>query len=160
MKTLVQLIAAALILSLFLIGVMASDLPRVYIDAAQVEMNSGSAGKDSTVKLIDFGAAITGALTKKKVPIVVVTDIGKSQWTIKSSAGQKEDSTGKTVAKIIFLGPFAGSSTKFEGTFQVIDNESTAVIFAYNVKKNNFQSAAEAFAKHFKKFLKKRGKRR
>ena len=58
-------------------------------------------------------------------------------------------------------GLFAGSSTKFEGTFQVVDNESSAVIFAYNVKKNNFQSAAEAFAKHFKKgYLKKWRKQR
>ena len=45
---------------------------------------------------------------------------------------------------------FGGGFTKFEGTIQVIDNESTGVLFAYNVKKGNFQSAAEAFAKHFK----------
>ena len=31
---------------------------------------------------------------------------------------------------------------------RVIDIESSAVLFAYNVKKGNFQSAAEAFAKH------------
>jgi hypothetical protein len=32
----------------------------------------------------------------------------------------------------------------------VIDKESTGVVFSYNVKKGNFQSAAEAFAKHLK----------
>ena len=37
-----------------------------------------------------------------------------------------------------------------------IDNESSGVLYAYNVKKGNFQSAAEAFAKHFKgDYLKK-----
>jgi hypothetical protein len=30
----------------------------------------------------------------------------------------------------------------------VIDKASTGVVFSYNVKKGNFQSAAEAFAKH------------
>ena len=43
-----------------------------------------------------------------------------------------------------------GGFTKFEGAIQVIDNESSAVLYAYNVKKGNFQSAAEAFAKHLK----------
>ena len=60
------------------------------------------------------------------------------------------------MAKIVFLGPFGGSFTRFEGTFQVVENEKSTVLFAYNVKKNNFQSAAEAFAKHFKNYLKKR----
>jgi len=32
----------------------------------------------------------------------------------------------------------------------VIDNETSGVLYAYSVKKGNFQSAAEAFAKHFK----------
>ena len=31
----------------------------------------------------------------------------------------------------------------------MIDRESSEVLFAYNVKKNNSQSAAEAFAEHF-----------
>ena len=143
-------------LMLFASTALAADLPRVYIEAEQAEDEAGDWKKDSTVKTIDFGAAISAAFVKKKVPVTVVTDRTKSQWTIKSVSSQREDSTATKVAKTVFLGPFRGSSTKFEGTFQVIDNESTAVIFAYNVKKNNFQSAAEAFAKHFKnKFLKK-----
>lgn len=40
--------------------------------------------------------------------------------------------------------------TQFSGTIQVVDNTSSAVLYAYNVKKGNFQSAAEAFAKHLK----------
>src|SRR5205814_185995 len=61
------------------------------------------------------------------------------------------------VAKIALLGVFAGSFTEFNGTVQVIDNESSAIVYAYNVKKSNFQSAAEAFASHFKgEYLNKR----
>jgi hypothetical protein len=84
-----------------------------------------------------------------------VTDLTKSQWTIKSVSSQREDSTGTKVAKLAFGG--GGGFTKFEGTIQVIDNETSAVLFAYNIKKGNFQSAAEAFAKHFKDdYLKKK----
>jgi hypothetical protein len=32
----------------------------------------------------------------------------------------------------------------------VIDRASTAVVYSYNVKKGNFQSAAESFAKNLK----------
>ena len=85
---------------------------------------------------------------KKQVPVAVVTDQSKSTWTIKSVSSQREDSTGTKIAKLAFGG--GGGFTKFEGTIQVIDNATSGVIYAYNVKKGNFQSAAEAFAKHFK----------
>ncbi len=144
-------------LILFASTALAADLPRVYIESAQAE-DDRNWKKGGTVKQVDFGFAIAAALTKKKVPVTVVTDKTKSQWTIKAVSAQREDSTVTKVAKIAVIGVFAaGSFTKFEGTFQVVDNESSAIIFAYNVKKNNFQSAAEAFAKHFKKgYLSKR----
>jgi hypothetical protein len=129
----------------------AADIPRVYIEAS--ETVDGSNSRDRA-KQVDFGTALAAALVKKNVPISVVTDKTKSQWTIKSVSSQKEDSTGTKVAKLAF-GSYSGF-TKFEGAVQVINNETSAVMFAYNVKKNNFQSAAEAFAKHFNNdFLKK-----
>jgi hypothetical protein len=132
--------------------VVAADLPRVYIEPAETVDASNSKDK---AKHVDFGSAIAGALLKKEVPVLVVTDPSKSQWTIRSVSSQKEDSTGTKVAKLAF-GFGGGGFTKFEGTIQVIDNESSAVLYAYNVKKGNFQSAAEAFAKHFKDdYLKK-----
>lgn len=131
--------------------VNAADLPRVFIEAG--ETVDGSNSKDKA-KNVDFGSAIAGALLKKEVPVLVVTDPTKAHWTIKSVSSQKEDSTGTKVAKLAF--GFGGGFTKFEGTIQVIDNESSGVLYAYNVKKGNFQSAAEAFAKHFKAdYLKK-----
>jgi hypothetical protein len=121
-----------------------AQTPLVFIEAAET-VDAGNA-KDKA-KQIDFGSAIAAALVKKKTPVSVVTDKTKSQWTIKTVSSQKEDSTGTKVAKMFFGG---SSFTQFEGTIQVIDNTSTAVLYAYNVKKGNFQSAAEAFAKHFK----------
>jgi hypothetical protein len=131
---------------------LGADTPRVYIASSETVDASNSRDK---AKHIDFGSAIAAALLKKEVPVTVVTDLTKSQWTIKSVSSQREDSTGTKVAKLAFGG--GGSFTKFEGTIQVIDNETSAVLYAYNVKKGNFQSAAEAFAKHFKDdYLKKK----
>ncbi len=129
----------------------AADMPRVYIEATETVDASNSKDK---AKHLDFGAAIAAALVKKKVPVAIVTDQSKSQWTIKSVSSRQEDNTGTKIAKLAF-----GRSdfTKFEGAVQVIDNESTAVLYAYNVKKGNFQSAAESFAKHFNDdYLKKK----
>jgi hypothetical protein len=130
----------------------AAETPRVYIQAAET-VDAGNAKEKA--KQIDFGAAIAAALVKKQVPVQVVTDPSKAQWTIKTVSSQKEDSTGTKVAKMFFLGNTGFSA--FEGAIQVIDNESSTVLYAYNVKKGNFQSAAEAFAKHFKDdYLKKK----
>jgi hypothetical protein len=140
MKT---MIAAALLL--FALPAVAAETPTVFI--ASSETVDASNAKDKA-KHVDFGGAIAAALVKKEVPVTVVTDPARARWTIKSISSQREDSTGTKVAKMAF-GSFSGF-TKFEGAVQVIDNETSAVLYAYNVKKGNFQSAAEAFAKHFK----------
>jgi hypothetical protein len=75
-------------------------------------------------------------------------DQSKAQWLIKSASSQREDGTGTKIAKMALFG--SSNFTQFEGTVQVVNIESSAVLYAYNVKKGNFQSAAEAFAKHFK----------
>ena len=148
MKRLVEFLFLSTIMASLL--VIAADKPRVFVTASETSDASNSRDK---AKHVDFGTALSAALTKKDVPVVVVTDATKSQWTIKSVSSQKEDSTGTKVAKMAF--GMGGGFTKFEGTIQVIDNQSSAVLFAYNVKKGNFQSAAEAFAKHFKGYLEK-----
>ena len=121
------------------------ERPRVYIEAA--ETVDASNAKDKA-KHVDFGSALSAAIIKKEVPVTVVTDKGKATWIIQSVSSQKEDSTGTKVAKLLVWG--GGSFTQFAGTIQVIDSETSAVLYAYNVKKGNFQSAAESFAKHFK----------
>jgi len=126
--------------------------PLVFIEASETVDGSNSRDK---ARQVDFGSSIAAALLKKGVPVTVVADPSKADWTIKSVSAQREDSTGTKVAKLAFGG--LGGFTKFEGSIQVIDNASTGVLYAYNVKKGNFQSAAEAFAKHFKgDYLEKR----
>jgi hypothetical protein len=156
MRTVTVIAAVALLIVLIVpAGAFAqasrTDLPRVFIESSETVDASNSRDK---AKHVDFGSAIVGALNKKEVPVIVVTDRTKAQWTIRSVSSQKEDSTGTKVAKLAF--GFGAGFTKFEGTIQVIDIESSGVLYAYNVKKGNFQSAAEAFAKHFKgDYLKK-----
>jgi hypothetical protein len=135
------LIAAAV----FALQTSQLNYPRVYVEAMET-VDAGNS-KDKA-KQIDFGSAIAAAIIKKQVPVVVVTEPEKAQWTIKTVSSQKEDTTGTKIAKLAF--GLGGGFTKFEGTIQVIDRDSSAVVYAYNVKKGNFQSAAEAFAKHFK----------
>jgi len=132
-------------LVLFASTVAAQDKPRVYIVATDTVDASNSQHKG---KQVDFGVALSAALMKKQVPVAVVTDQSKAQWIIKSASSQKEDGTGTKIAKLALFG--SSNFTQFEGTIQVVDIESSAVLYAYNVKKGNFQSAAEAFAKHFK----------
>jgi hypothetical protein len=144
-------LATSILLTTVLVAMPATgqqrETPRVFIEASETVDASNS---DARAKQVDFGTALSAALVKKKTPVTVVTDKSKSTWSIQSVSAQKEDSTGTKVMKIIAFGGFAGSFTKFEGTIRVVDNETSAVLFAYNVKKSNFQSAAEAFAKHFK----------
>ena len=125
---------------------------RVFIEESVTEDISNEADEAR----VDFGLAISAALIKKDVPVLVVTDRTKSDWTIRSVSTMKEQTTGRAIVS----GIFGGGGDKFEGTFQVIDNETTAILYAYNVKKNNFQSAAEAFAKHFKNDFLNKGEMR
>ena len=95
----------------------------------------------------DFGVAIVAALARKKVPVIVVTDPDKAEFVIRHTSSAREDSTATKIVKIAVLGTTAGSS-HFNASIMVIDKASTGVVFSYNVKKGDFQSAAEAFAKH------------
>ena len=128
---------------------------RVFIEESVTEDISNEVDEADEAR-VDFGLAISAALIKKDVPVLVVTDRTKSDWTIRSVSTMKEQTTGRAIVS----GLFGGGGDKFEGTFQVIDKETTAVLYAYNVKKNNFQSAAEAFAKHFKNDFLNKGEMR
>jgi hypothetical protein len=74
----------------------------------------------------DFTAAISAALSKKKVPVMVVTDPERADFLVRHTS----------------------SVSEFEASIMVIDKASTGVVFSYNVKQGNFQSAAESFARH------------
>jgi len=134
MKFVLSTIVAFVLLAMPAIG---QNLPRVYIEAAET-VDAGNS--EHKAKQVDFGTALSAGLFKKKVPVVVVGDKNQADWVIQSVSSQQSDSTGTKIAKMVILG--STNFTKFDGTIQVMDIESSAIFFAYNVKKNNFQSAA------------------
>lgn len=98
-----------------------------------------------------FEDSLSAAITKKKVPVVVVEKESTAQFKVESTIDFKKGST----ARAIFLGP-ANDGAATTASVRVVDEASGAVVFAYNVRKYgnaNTQSTSEAFAKHLKGFI-------
>ena len=118
--------------------------PTVYIDA-----------KDG------FDTYISAAITKKNVPVDVVTDQTKANYVLKTAPIEiKQESTGGKVARCLFA-YCAGIEDKGNVSVQLIETSSSRMMWAYSVNKQrggskNMQSMAEAVAKHFKEFLEKK----
>lgn len=100
-----------------------------------------------------FETPLAAALTKKKVPLVVVTDITQAQYEITGSTEKKKHSTGLKIAAIALGGAMGAAATadQMTGSIQVIDLHSSAIVYAYTATKGDRpQSVAEACAKHIK----------
>ena len=145
-------------LALFITPAIGQDFLRVYIDAAQT---ADAGNSEERVQQEDFGEALAASLVKRKVPVVIVTDKNEANLIIQSTSAQHQESAGVQTTRIVSsiltrsAGGF-GSSKRFEGAIQVVDVESSAILFAYNVSKNNYKSAAEDFANEFKSHLKRK----
>jgi hypothetical protein len=105
-----------------------------------------------------FESYIAAAFVKKRVPAVITTDSHSSSRYTLTSAVRSKDETGfgKWVrcAYVLCMG-MEGFQT---ATVQLV-NTNKEVVWAYNVRKGhsqNYQSSAEAIAKHIKKFLEMR----
>jgi hypothetical protein len=78
----------ALVLLLMLMPVVAAgQTPRVYLEPGET-VDAGNAAEKA--KRIDFSAAISAALVKKKVPVTTVMEPDKAQWIIKAVSSQKK----------------------------------------------------------------------
>lgn len=113
------------------------------------------AGKRVFVEPQDgFESYISAAIVKKKVPVSVTTVRESADFIITSKVLPKEESTGSKIARCMFAycAGIGGSQT---ATVSLVDANGT-VAWAYNVRKggaHNYQSSAEAIAKHLKKWL-------
>jgi hypothetical protein len=100
-------------------------------------------------------------MSKKNVPVDVVTDPTKATYVLKSAPVEiKQESTGGKIARCLFA-YCAGIEDKGNVSVQLIETSSTKMTWAYSVNKQrggskNQQSMAEAVAKHFKEFLEKK----
>jgi len=108
-----------------------------------------------------FEVYLSAALAKKGVPVDVVTEQSKATYVLRSAPVEiKPESTGGKVARCLFL-YCAGIEDKANVSVQLIETNSTVVLWAYSVNKQrggnkNQQSMAEAVAKHLKEFLGKK----
>src|SRR5262245_22675125 len=107
-----------------------------------------------------FEVYVAAAMTKKKVPVTIVTDPAKAQFTLKASEVEVQKvSTGSKVVSCLFA-YCAGTEDKGSTSVQLVDS-SGIVKWSYAVNKQrggkNKQSMAEAIAKHFNdEFMSKR----
>jgi hypothetical protein len=97
----------------------------------------------------EFGTALSAAFIEKKVPVVVVTDSTEADFTVRSASTDRRAGGGEKVARILAFGAFAGSGDRYHATTSII-NRDGVVVFAYNVKKGNFQDAANSTANEIK----------
>jgi hypothetical protein len=101
----------------------------------------------------DFDRYFKAALTKKKVPLVVVENREQAEFEIKGTA----ESEKAGAAKKIVLGSWHSDE---QASISVINVESGAIAFAYSANKKNSahgrQTTAEACAKHLKDAIEKK----
>jgi hypothetical protein len=108
-----------------------------------------------------FETYLAAAMSKKNVPVDVVTDQTKATYVLKSAPVEvKSESTGGKIARCLFA-YCAGIEDKGNVSVQLTETSSTKMLWAYSVNKQrgggkNQQSMAEAVAKHFKEFLEKK----
>src|ERR1700722_19937054 len=105
-----------------------------------------------------FETYLAAAVSKKNVPVDVVTDQTKATYVLRAAPVEvKSESTGGKIARCLFA-YCAGIEDKGNVSVQLIEVGSTKMVWAYSVNKQkggskNQQSMAEAIAKHFKEFL-------
>ena len=107
-----------------------------------------------------FESYLAGAFTKKNVPAQMVQTPEAADYILSAApVEQKPESTGGKVARCLFA-YCAGIEGSQTASVTLVDAKTNAVVWAYNVRKggsSNFQSSAEACAKHLKHWLEHTG---
>jgi hypothetical protein len=108
-----------------------------------------------------FESYLAGAFTKKNVPAQMVQTAEAADYVLSPAPVQeKPESTGGKIARCLFA-YCAGIEGSQTASVTLIDVKTNGVVWAYNVRKqgsSNFQSSAEACAKHLKSWLEHKGK--
>ena len=111
---------------------------------------------------------LAAAIAKKKVPLILVADKSKADYTITSNVSQRAPTSPAVVINntngVNNSGPHSGypapgSFGRTNASISVIDAHTSQIVFAYAVGKaantNQLQSTAEACAKHLNEFIEK-----
>jgi len=109
-----------------------------------------------------FETYLTAAIAKKDVPLDVVTDKARADFVLTPTPVEvRKESAGGKIARCLFA-YCAGIEDRGSVSVQLIESNSTKVVWAYSVNKQrghkNDQSLAEATAKHLREFLESKKK--
>lgn len=111
----------------------------------------------------DFGPAIAAAVVKKGTPVTIVTDKKAADYEVDYVLTSKNGNKGAQVAAGLLAGAWWVGEASASASFQVQDLKTSTVVYSYTVHKagegqHQFQSTAEAFAKHWKNWIEHTGK--
>ena len=96
----------------------------------------------------EFGMALAAAFIDKKVPVSVVSSPEKADFIVKSVSQDRRAGGAEKVTRLL-VGAWGGGD-RYHAVVSIVNREGT-VVFAYNVKKGNFQDAANSTANEIKK---------
>jgi hypothetical protein len=100
-----------------------------------------------------FESYLAAAFSKKQVPLTIVADPARAAYIITGTSDEKKAG----VAKMLVFGQIHSDNA---ASVQMVDQKTSAVVFAYAVNKKNTlhgqQTTAEACAKHLKEQLEKK----
>jgi hypothetical protein len=100
-----------------------------------------------------FESYLAAAFAKKQVPLTIVADPARAAYIITGNSDEKKAG----VAKMLVFGQIHSDNA---ASVQMVDQKTSAVVFAYAVNKKNTlhgqQTTAEACAKHLKEQLEKK----
>jgi hypothetical protein len=107
-----------------------------------------------------FETDIIAGLQKKSVPVVIVTDPAQADYTLSANEVQIHQESGASKVVRCLFAYCLGIEDSGNVSVQLVDNHINAIVWGYNVAKQNGQrnrqSMAEAIAKHLNNdFLKK-----
>jgi hypothetical protein len=107
-----------------------------------------------------FETYLAGAFTKKSVPAQIVQTDDTADYILSAApVVQKPETAGGKIARCLFA-YCAGIEGSQTASVTLVDTKTKTVVWAYNVRKggsSNFQSSAEACAKHLKHWLEHTG---
>ena len=139
-----SIVTALLSLFLFVPLIGHAQSPKIYIAPMQ-----------------GFETYLAAAFTKKTVPATAIQNSDGADFVLQATPVQQNaESTGSKIARCLFA-YCAGINGTNNVSVQLIDVKTNSMVWAYSVKKQgsaNFQSSAEACAKHLKNWLEHTGK--
>ena len=110
------------------------------------------------VEASEFGQALSAAMLKKKVPLLVTTNRDKAQLFVEESSKAEKEGAAERVTKVIAFGVFAGSGKSYEASV-TLTNADGVVLWAHNSKKSDVRRAAEDVAERLEEHMKKQVKK-